>query len=389
MEKIRVLAGDVGGGFGLKNGVQRDEVAVVAASIDLGRPVKWIEDRLEHLAVGGQAREEGADIEAAVTDDGVLLGVRIDAMLNLGAYASDPFNGAIYVDSLSGAFQGPTKIEGIGAKHTVVFSNKATYVAYRGPWATGDFLRERLLDVIARELDIDPLEVRRRNYVERVTCRRWRCSPASRSSGSRPASRSSRPRRSPTGTTSAAARPRRWTRVATSASAWPRTSRRRRGPGYRARRTWPRPSWARRSRKSSLDDDGTIVIVTRQQPHGQSHETTLAQVAVDELSVRFEDVRVVFGDTDITPIALVGTGGSRAATLANGAVLHGSRALRAKILSLAADLLEASADDLRDHRGRHQRRGLSGRAAPDGGARPDRGATNRSASPRAPTPSST
>ena len=167
MEKIRVLAGDVGGGFGLKNGVQRDEVAVVAASIDLGRPVKWIEDRLEHLAVGGQAREEGADIEAAVTDDGVLLGVRINAMLNLGAYAADPFNGAIYVDSLSGAFQGPTKIEGIGAKHSVVFSNKATYVAYRGPWATGDFLRERLLDVIARELDIDPLDVRRRNYVER------------------------------------------------------------------------------------------------------------------------------------------------------------------------------------------------------------------------------
>ena len=98
--------------------------------------------------------------------------------------------------------------------------------------------------------------------------------------------------------------------------------------------------------KLSLGDDGTIVIVTRQQPHGQSHETTLAQVAVDELSVKFEDVRVVFGDTDITPMALVGTGGSRAATLANGAVLHGSRALRAKILSLAADVLEASADDL-------------------------------------------
>ena len=116
MEKIRVLAGDVGGGFGLKNGVQRDEVAVIAASIDLGRPVKWIEDRLEHLAVGGQAREEGADIEAAVTDDGVLLGVRINAMLNLGAYGADPFNGAIYVDSLSGAFQGPTKIEGIGGE---------------------------------------------------------------------------------------------------------------------------------------------------------------------------------------------------------------------------------------------------------------------------------
>ena len=116
---------------------------------------------------GGQAREEGADIEAAVTADGVLLGVRIDAKLNLGAYGCDPFNGAIFVGSLSGAFQGPTRIEGIAAQHLAVFSNKATYVSYRGPWATGDFLRERLLDIIARELDLDPLDVRRRNYVQR------------------------------------------------------------------------------------------------------------------------------------------------------------------------------------------------------------------------------
>ena len=166
MDKIRVLADDVGGGFGLKNGVQRDEVTVIAASIDLGRPVKWIEDRLEHLASGGQAREEGADIEAAVTDDGVLLGIRMDAKLNVGAYPSDPFSGAIFVGSLSASFQGPTQIEGLAAKHTSVFTNKGTYVSYRGPWATGDFLRERLLDVIARELDIDPIDVRRRNYVK-------------------------------------------------------------------------------------------------------------------------------------------------------------------------------------------------------------------------------
>src|SRR6202040_1739562 len=89
-----------------------------------------------------------------------------------------------------------------------------------------------------------------------------------------------------------------------------------------------------------------VVIVTRQQPHGQGHETTLAQVAADEFGVRFEDVRVVYGDTDITPFALVGTGGSRAATMANGAVLHASRELRDNMVSIAAELLEASPDDL-------------------------------------------
>ena len=115
MEKIRVLAADVGGGFGLKNGVSREDVAVVAASIDLGRPVKWIEDRLEHLATGGQAREEMADLEAAVTADGVLLGVRMEVKLNAGAYPCDPFPGAMFVGSISGGFQGPTRIEGISA----------------------------------------------------------------------------------------------------------------------------------------------------------------------------------------------------------------------------------------------------------------------------------
>ena len=107
----------------------------------------------------------------------------------------------------------------------------------------------------------------------------------------------------------------------------------------------------------SVEEDGTVVIVTRQQPHGQGHETTLAQVAVDELGVRFEDVRVVYGDTDVTPFALVGTGGSRAATMANGAVLHASRELRDKMLALAADVLEANAADLEIGERRDQRPG--------------------------------
>jgi carbon-monoxide dehydrogenase large subunit len=96
----------------------------------------------------------------------------------------------------------------------------------------------------------------------------------------------------------------------------------------------------------SVEPEGKILIITQQHPHGQGHETTLAQVAADELGVAFDDVTVRYGDTDITPFALVGTGGSRAATMANGAVLHGSRELRAKVLSIASDLLEANPDDL-------------------------------------------
>jgi carbon-monoxide dehydrogenase large subunit len=343
MEKIRVLAADVGGGFGLKNGVFREDVAVAAAAIDLGRPVKWMEDRLEHLATGGQAREEMADIEAAVTSDGLLLGLRMDAKLNMGAYPCDPFPGAIFVNSLSSAFQGPTQIVGISAHHTSVFSNKATYVSYRGPWATGDFLRERLLDIVARELGLDPLDVRRRNYVERdrpplamlsgqpftgVTTRESVEQAATLTDWDGFRERQAKLRESG-----------RYVGIGMAsyleAAPGPKT------PGQEAQNIL-----GNEVTHVSVDPDGKVVIVTRQQPHGQSHETTLAQVASDEMGVRFEDVRVVFGDTDVTPFALVGTGGSRAATMANGAVLHASRRLREKVLSLAGDLLEASPADL-------------------------------------------
>src|SRR6202012_2361313 len=96
----------------------------------------------------------------------------------------------------------------------------------------------------------------------------------------------------------------------------------------------------------SVARDGRIIIVTQQHPHGQGHQTTLSQVASDELGVPIKDIEVRYGDTDFTPPALVATGGSRAATMANGAVLHASRGLRDKILSLAGNLFEADPADL-------------------------------------------
>lgn len=95
-----------------------------------------------------------------------------------------------------------------------------------------------------------------------------------------------------------------------------------------------------------IDAEGKLVIVTRQQPHGQGHETTLAQVAADEMGVPFEHVRVVHGDTRQTPFSVAGTGGSRAATYASGAVIVTTRRLKEKILAIASDMLEISPEDL-------------------------------------------
>jgi len=356
MENIRTLSADVGGGFGLKNGLFREDVALALASMDLGRPVKWIEDRAEHLTAGGQAREEKADIEAAVSGDGVLLGVRMHVMLNMGAYPSDPFPAAIFAGAVSSSFQGPTRIEALAAKQTAVFSNKATYVSYRGPWATGDFLRERLLDIVAHELDLDPLEVRRRNYVHRGQ------PPLNMLTGQPYAGVTTQE------SVEQAARIADWDRF--------RAEQRRArdqgrylgigmasyleaAPGPRNPATGQSAAGMLGNETShvSVEPDGSITIITQQHPHGQSHQTTLAQVASDELGVPFERITVRYGDTDFTPFALVSTGGSRAATMANGAVLHASRRLREKIVSIAAELLEADPHDLELRDGRVNVRG--------------------------------
>lgn len=343
MEQIRVLAHDVGGGFGLKNSVFREDVAVVAAAKDLGRPVKWVEDRLEHLSSGGHAREEKADVELAVTDEGRILGARVDLILNVGAYLADPFPGSSMAMAAVMFFQGPLKLEGLAAKATSVFSNKATYVSYRGPWATGDFLRERSLDIVARELGLDPVEVRRRNYVVR----------------------DEPPLAMLTGTPYTGVTTQECLDEAVRLLDVPAFRERQRaareqgrhlGLGLAAYLEGAPPPKNNGERQADIvgdettflavDEQGRVVVTTRQQPHGQGHQTTLAQVAADEMGVRFDDVVVRWGDTDITPVTLVGTGGSRAATMANGSVLHGSRTLKAKVLALAAELLEADAADL-------------------------------------------
>lgn len=343
MEDIRVLTGDVGGGFGLKNSVSREEVVVAAAAKDLGRPVKWVEDRFEHLAASGQAREEMAAVEAAVTADGVVLGVRMDVKINLGAYPAEPFPGSMQVMTIPRMFQGPVRIEALDVTATSLFTNKASYVAYRGPWATADFLRERLLDLVAVELGIDRVEIRRRNYIVR----------------------DEPPLAMLTGQPYTAVTTQESVEQAAHLVDWVGFGDRQRAARDEGRflgigmasylEPAPGPKMPGQARMDlmgeevahlSVEPDGKLVIVTRQQPHGQGHETTLAQVAADEFGVAMDDVVVRYGDTDITPVAMIGTGGSRAATMANGAVLHGSRELKAKVLDLAADALEANVDDL-------------------------------------------
>ena len=335
-DKVRVLAGDIGGSFGLKIGASREEQAVAAASRHLGRPVKWVEDRSENLTVSGQAREESFDVQAAISNDGDLLGLDVKMVIDTGAY---PGMGTMVPSIVEAMLPGPYQLAALGFESTAAITNKATYVAYRGPWASETFIRERILDVIAKELGLDPVEIRLRNVAPRTD------PPASMITG-----------RPLVGVTTKESLERVAQLVDYPAFRRRQAEAREQGrylgigvatfieaaPGPRS----PGPDGAlgMESMRLRLEEDGIVALFTGQMPHGQSHQTTLAQIAADEFGVPFEQVRVVVGDSDVVPFGL--TGGSRSATMTGGVALHGARQLKAKVLDFAAYLMEASARDL-------------------------------------------
>ena len=334
-EKVRIRTADVGGSFGLKISASREDVAVAAAARALGRPIKYIEDRYEHLTASGQAREESFDVDVAYTDDGDILGLKVKMVIDTGAY---PGLGGALSQIIEAMFPSAYKIEALQFESTAVVTNKATYVAYRGPWASETFVRERVIDLVAHELGMEPLEIRLRNVVTRDE------EPTSMITGRSLAGVTVRESLERIEELVDLAGFRRRQEAA-------RTEGRYLGIGVASYiEAAPGPKAADGSAlgneemRMELDDDGKLVVFTGQMPHGQSHETTFAQIAADEFGVAFEDVRFVFGDSDVVPPGL--TGGSRAATMTGGATLTTARALRAKVLDISSYLLEASTHDL-------------------------------------------
>ncbi len=359
MDRLRVLCGDVGGAFGLKGFVYREDFALAAASKALGRPVKWIEDRVEHLTASGHAREEFMDVQAAVKDDGTLLGIKAEMVMDQGAYPACPFPAGLMTGLIRSLLPGPYRMKGYSVDVKVVTTNKCVYVAYRGPWEMECWVRERLLDTIAHELGLDPAEVRRKNMM--------RGEPDDRLiTGLSAAGISSREALD------------RALELAEYGSfrerqAEARNDGRYLGIGF-ANFIEPAPgppemrasggTWGGDRAKVRLEPDGHLLVVTTQAPHGQSHETTLAQVAADEMGLPIDHVRVVHGDTQVTPLTLIGTGGSRAATWASGAVLVTTRKVKEKVLAIAAEMLEISPEDLEINQGVIEARGVPQRSIP-------------------------
>jgi carbon-monoxide dehydrogenase large subunit len=341
---LHVAPLDIGGSFGQKFAAGREEIAVLAAARRLGRPVKWIEDRNENLTAAGQARDETVEVEAAVDRDGRILAVKVRCVVDQGAYSGFPLPVALFLIELCALLPNCYRIAHFDFDGTIVSTNKASYTAYRGPWATETWVRERLLDRIAAECGLDRVEVRRRNLVAPDEL------PGKLVTG---------------GTLDLSVLPL-LDRAATQAG-WDgfpteREEARARGrhlgiglcamiepgggPPDLLDTILPGMGAVTDCARVRLEGDGSVSVFVGQSPTGQSHRTTLAQVAADELGVDVSAVRVRTGDTRSTPYSLFGTGGSRAASIAGGAVAAAAAEVRRRLLAKAAVLLEANPADL-------------------------------------------
>lgn len=340
--RIRVVAPDVGGGFGVKGQVFADEVLMAWLAIKTGRPVKWIEDRREHLVASIHARDHEHTLEAYVAADGRLLGLKADITVDNGAYSTFPFTSAGEPGMVGKVLPGPYDFQAYEATFRAVATNKCPIGTYRGvarPSAV--FSQERLMDDIAAELGIDPFELRLKNIIRKFPYKNVLGFTYDKGSyaealeqmhgllvdeiAEAKTSLDSATHRVGVGVACF---------IEQTAHGTPDFTRRRVPieTGYIAARV-------------DMSPDGEVTIDLGLQSHGQGLETTMAQVAADALGVMPENVYVRHGDTMTTPYS-VGTWGSRGGPLGGGAVHMASTKIADKLRAIAAHLLQSKADQI-------------------------------------------
>jgi len=336
--RVRVVAPDVGGGFGVKQEIYPEEIVLPLLALREGAPVKWIETRREHVTTAAHAREQRHDVELAARRDGTIVGLRAEVLADLGAYTRSL--GVLCPSITAASLPGPYRIRHYSCRVRCALTCKAPAAAYRGagqPEAV--FAIERAVDHLAAALTMDPAEVRRRNFIGRDEFP-WDVGTASAQipviydSGDYGA-----------GLDAALSLAR-----------------------YDARRTEQAAERAKgehgrllgvgvacfvlltglgpyESAALRVDRAGQALLVTGAAPHGQGTATVLAQIVADELGLRPHDVEVRHGDTAQIPFG-VGTYASRNAVMAGNAALGAARKVAAKARRVAAHLLEADEGDV-------------------------------------------
>jgi aerobic carbon-monoxide dehydrogenase large subunit len=343
--RIRVIAPDVGGGFGIKGNLNPEELACARLAIDTGRPVKWIETRREHLLGAAHAREHTHEVEVGFDDDGVVVALRARLTVDAGAYSLYPWTATMDTGMALGILPGPYRIHNYAVDSYAVATNKTPLGPYRGvarPAAC--FTIERLMDSVAETLGLDRAEVRRRNLVRPGDFPYTSITGLVYDSGSMLESLDL-----------ALAHAGEPTFRKDQADA--RADGRHLGFGmavYTEQTAHTFTEFAKRGIPQTfgyetatvrMDPSGQLTVFLSVHSHGQGLETTMAQMAADALGVDLDSVRVSFGDTAEVAYGS-GTFASRAAVLSGGAVHLAATDVADKLRRIAAATLEAADDDI-------------------------------------------
>ena len=333
--RIRFVEPDVGGGFGVRGEFYPEDFLVPWASIALGRPVKWIEDRREHMMATNHSRQQIHEAEIAATGDGRILALVDHVLVDMGAYIRT--HGVSVPELTAALLPGPYRIPAYSCDIDCLLTNKTPTGTYRAPGRfEANFVRERMIDLLARRLGEDPTEIRRRNFI---------------SAGEMPFSVGTAALGVPTvydtgdyaSALDAAVQAAHYARFRAD-----QLEMRKRGRlvGIGVASIVEKSGlgpWE--TARVEIDRAGRLVVYSGVTSVGQGMETTLAQICAEELGQAPDDITVVHGDTALVPEG-VGAFASRGTVVGGNAVLFAARTVKEKLLDVAARRLEASPADL-------------------------------------------
>ena len=343
--QVRIVVPDVGGGFGYKGILLPEEVVLGWIAMHRDHPVRWIEDRREQLVANANCREHHYVITAHAADDGTLLAIDCDAHVDAGAYSSYPFSACLEAAQVASILPGPYVFEGYRCRTWSVATNKPPILPYRGVARAGVcFALEVLLDSVARALDMDPVELRLRNLVQpqqmpfdNVTGKHFdsgdypECLRRAAAAIELPAVRERQRRGEGDGR-----------RIGAGVSVFCEQA----AHGTSVYAAWGVPMIPGHEQAGvRMTPSGDLEVRVGLHSHGQGLETTLAQVAHEVLGIDPDKVKVVHGDTALTPYS-TGTWGSRAMVMAGGAVAAACESLGKRIAVLGAHLLQTGREDV-------------------------------------------
>jgi carbon-monoxide dehydrogenase large subunit len=350
--KARVVSPDVGGGFGQKIPLFREELTACAISRSLGRPIKWIEDRRENLTASLHAREDSVRLRIAVQNDGTILGVDALILADFGAYCFYPAN---YMARVVGMMiPGPYRFQNYRYELATALTNKTPAAPYRAPMNVCAWVTEGMIEAVARQLGLDSVEVRRRNMV------RAEDQPFTSASGQVYEATT------PSETTEEALERIDYAALRARQAA-ARAEGRLIGIGL-CTYVEPTAYGSAFYKSAGIAGSGHDVALVRIEPsgavnvqigvptQGQGHATTVAQVVADALGLTPADVAVFSGDTASAPYGM-GTRGTRGAVVSAGSALAAANALRDKLVRIAAHVLEVTVEDIELAAGRATVRG--------------------------------